>query len=84
LTLLDTGPSNDEALETLAEGLRRAGVRVEDIELVLATHHHLDHVGLAGAIKRASGATVAVLGDVADYVADYHTASSSIAPSRGG
>jgi glyoxylase-like metal-dependent hydrolase (beta-lactamase superfamily II) len=72
LTLLDTGPSNDEAMKTLAEGLRRAGVRVEDIEVVLATHHHLDHVGLAGAIKRASGATVAVLGDVADYVADYH------------
>jgi glyoxylase-like metal-dependent hydrolase (beta-lactamase superfamily II) len=72
LTLLDTGPSSDEALKTLEDGLGRAGVRVEDIELVLATHHHLDHVGLAGAIKRASGATVAVLGDVADYVADHH------------
>jgi glyoxylase-like metal-dependent hydrolase (beta-lactamase superfamily II) len=71
LTLLDTGPNNDEALQALEGGLRRLGVRVSDIELVLATHHHLDHVGLAGAIQRASGATLAVLGGVADYAADY-------------
>jgi glyoxylase-like metal-dependent hydrolase (beta-lactamase superfamily II) len=45
---------------------------VQDLELVLATHHHLDHVGLAAAIQRASGATVAVLDGVADYVAGYH------------
>jgi glyoxylase-like metal-dependent hydrolase (beta-lactamase superfamily II) len=72
LTLLDTGPSNEEALSALEAGLRTAGVRLADIELVLATHHHLDHIGLAGAVKRASGATVAVLAGVADYAADYH------------
>jgi glyoxylase-like metal-dependent hydrolase (beta-lactamase superfamily II) len=71
LTLLDTGPMNDEALTALEDGLRRAGVRLEDIELVLATHHHLDHVGLAATVKRRSGAPVAVLGDVADYTHDY-------------
>jgi glyoxylase-like metal-dependent hydrolase (beta-lactamase superfamily II) len=71
LTLLDTGPMNDEALTALEAGLRRAGVRLEDIELVLATHHHLDHVGLAATVKRRSGAPVAVLGDVADYTRDY-------------
>ena len=37
LTLVDTGPRDDEALAALEAGLRRAGVRVEDIELVL--HH---------------------------------------------
>jgi glyoxylase-like metal-dependent hydrolase (beta-lactamase superfamily II) len=72
LTLLDAGPSNEEALSALEVGLRRAGVRLADIELVLATHHHLDHVGLAGAVKRASGASIAVLASVADYAADYH------------
>jgi len=39
--------------------------------LVLATHHHLDHVGLAATIQRRSGATVAVLGRVADYAERY-------------
>jgi glyoxylase-like metal-dependent hydrolase (beta-lactamase superfamily II) len=72
LTLVDAGPNSDAAMEALEAGLRAAGVRVEDIELVLATHHHLDHVGLAPAVRRRSGATVAVLDAVADYVADYH------------
>src|SRR4029079_4921249 len=72
LTLIDTGPSNEEALSALETGLRDAGVRLADIELVLGTHHHLDHVGLAAAIKRASGATIAVADGGADYAADHH------------
>jgi glyoxylase-like metal-dependent hydrolase (beta-lactamase superfamily II) len=71
LTLVDTGPRNDEALDELERGLRSCGIRLEDIELVLATHHHLDHVGLAATIRRRSGATVAVLDSLADYGADY-------------
>jgi glyoxylase-like metal-dependent hydrolase (beta-lactamase superfamily II) len=71
LTLLDTGPRDDAALSALEEGLRRARMRLEDIELVLATHHHLDHVGLAATIQRRSGAVVAVLDRVADYARRY-------------
>jgi len=71
VTLIDTGPRDDAALAALEAGLRRHGLRVEDIELVLATHHHLDHVGLAATIQRRSGATVAVLDRTADYGARY-------------
>ncbi len=71
VTLIDTGPRDDGALAALEAGLRREGLRVEDIELVLATHHHLDHVGLTATIQRRSGATVAVLDRVADYCARY-------------
>jgi glyoxylase-like metal-dependent hydrolase (beta-lactamase superfamily II) len=71
LTLIDTGPRDDAALSALEDGLRREGLRLEDIELVLATHHHLDHVGLAATIQRRSGAIVAVLDRVADYVERY-------------
>jgi glyoxylase-like metal-dependent hydrolase (beta-lactamase superfamily II) len=71
LTLIDTGPREDGALAALEDGLRREGLRLEDIELVLATHHHLDHVGLTATIKRRSGATVAVLDRVADYAERY-------------
>lgn len=70
LTLVDAGPADDAAYEALRAGLRDEGVRLEDIELVLGTHHHLDHVGLAPAIREASGAEIAVLGEAADYVAD--------------
>ena len=71
VTLIDTGPREDGALAALESGLRREGLRVEDIELVLATHHHLDHVGLAATIQRRAGATVAVLDRMADYGARY-------------
>src|SRR3954447_4282747 len=71
LTLIDTGPRDDAALSALERGLRREGLRIEDIELVLATHHHIDHVGLAATIRRRSGAVVAALDRVADYVERY-------------
>src|SRR3954465_6021351 len=77
LTLIDTGPREDRALAALEAGprprglrpgggVRREGLRLEDVELVLATHHHLDHVGLAATIQRRAGATVAALGRTAD------------------
>ena len=58
ITLIDTGPRDDGALAALEAGLRGQRLRVEDIELLLATHHHLDHVGLAATIQRRSGAAV--------------------------
>jgi glyoxylase-like metal-dependent hydrolase (beta-lactamase superfamily II) len=71
LTLVDTGPRDDAALTALEAGLRREGLRVEDLELVLVTHHHLDHVGLAATIKRRSGAVLAALDRVAAYTERY-------------
>jgi glyoxylase-like metal-dependent hydrolase (beta-lactamase superfamily II) len=72
LTLVDTGPRDDAALAALEEEVRREGLRVEDVELVLATHHHIDHIGLAATIQRRSGAVVAALDRVADYAQRYH------------
>ena len=72
LTLVDTGPREELAFAALERGLARVGVRVEDVELILATHHHLDHVGLAAAIKRRSGARIAALDGVATYAERYH------------
>src|SRR5690349_19799193 len=52
VTVVDTGPRSDEALDALERGLRVRGLALEDVELVLGTHHHHDHVGLAATIKR--------------------------------
>jgi glyoxylase-like metal-dependent hydrolase (beta-lactamase superfamily II) len=71
LTLIDTGPRTDEALSALEAGLRQEGLRIEDIELVLPTHHHLDHTGLTATIVARSGAQVAALDRTADYGAHY-------------
>jgi glyoxylase-like metal-dependent hydrolase (beta-lactamase superfamily II) len=67
VTLIDTGPRSAEALAALEAGLRIRGLALEDIELVIGTHHHHDHVGLAATIKRRSGARIAVLDRAADY-----------------
>jgi glyoxylase-like metal-dependent hydrolase (beta-lactamase superfamily II) len=71
LTLIDSGPRSDAALSALEAGLRREGLRVEDIELVVPTHHHLDHTGLIATIVARSGARVAALDRAADYGAHY-------------
>jgi glyoxylase-like metal-dependent hydrolase (beta-lactamase superfamily II) len=71
VTLVDTGPRGDEALSALEAGLRLAGLHLDDIELVLITHHHVDHTGLAATIARRSGARVAAYERAAAYGGDY-------------
>jgi glyoxylase-like metal-dependent hydrolase (beta-lactamase superfamily II) len=71
LTLVDTGPRSDAALAALERGLQQRGLRVEHVELVIGTHHHHDHVGLAATIQRRSGARLAIASRAADYCADY-------------
>ena len=72
LTLIDAGPSNAQASEALDAGLAAHGYAVDQIELLLITHHHLDHAGLAQAIKDRSGATVAAHRTTAQWGAAYH------------
>ena len=42
-------------------------MRLEDLELVLVTHHHLDHSGLAATIAARSGARIAAYERAAAY-----------------
>jgi glyoxylase-like metal-dependent hydrolase (beta-lactamase superfamily II) len=58
LAIVDTGPATPEALTALEAQLRTHGVAIEDLEVVVLTHHHLDHSGLATAIKERSGAEI--------------------------
>jgi glyoxylase-like metal-dependent hydrolase (beta-lactamase superfamily II) len=71
LTLVDAGLRDDAARSALEQGLRKHGVRVEDLELVLLTHAHVEHVGLAPEIRERSGARVAALHPVADRCATH-------------
>ena len=60
LTLIDTGPRTNEALEALRAQLRAAGLIISDIARVILTHTHEDHCGLARIIQEESGARVHV------------------------
>lgn len=70
LTLVDAGPLMDETEARLEEGLAALGVAVEDLELIVLTHQHDDHVGLAGELQRRSGAEVAATARLAAFLAD--------------
>jgi glyoxylase-like metal-dependent hydrolase (beta-lactamase superfamily II) len=72
LTLVDTGPANEAAFATLEEQLRANGVALTDIELILVTHHHLDHSGQAARIKELSGAAIAAHRGTASWGREYH------------
>jgi glyoxylase-like metal-dependent hydrolase (beta-lactamase superfamily II) len=74
LTLVDPGPLRHTTRVALEEGLRGLGLRVEDTELVVVTHQHHDHAGLAAEVARRSGARVAATAKLATYLGDYERA----------
>lgn len=46
LTLVDAGINTPEAKAIFETGLKEAGYKLSDIEQVILTHHHPDHIGL--------------------------------------
>jgi glyoxylase-like metal-dependent hydrolase (beta-lactamase superfamily II) len=69
LTLIDSGPNSGKALDELEQALDRRGRKIEEIGLVVLTHQHIDHIGLAAIIARRSGAEVAALDRLAPLLA---------------
>jgi glyoxylase-like metal-dependent hydrolase (beta-lactamase superfamily II) len=71
LTLVDSGPNSAKALDELEQALAARGHAIEDIELLVITHQHIDHFGLAAILARRSGAEVAALDRLAPFLASY-------------
>ncbi len=71
LTLLDSGPNSAKAMDELEQALAARGHAVEDIELLIVSHQHIDHFGLASILARRSGAEVAALDALAPYLARF-------------
>ncbi|WP_129977822.1 MBL fold metallo-hydrolase [Rhodococcus sp. Q1] len=60
VVLVDVGWNDDRSWAALQNGLATAGLSVTDVEGVVVTHFHPDHVGLTGRIQEASGCWVAM------------------------
>jgi glyoxylase-like metal-dependent hydrolase (beta-lactamase superfamily II) len=61
LTLIDSGPNSAKALDELEQALAARGHAIEDLGLLVITHQHIDHFGLAAILARRSGAEVVAL-----------------------
>ena len=62
LTLIDTGANSGKGLDELEHQLAEHGRSIEELELLILTHQHIDHIGLAEIIASRSGAEVAAIG----------------------
>jgi glyoxylase-like metal-dependent hydrolase (beta-lactamase superfamily II) len=71
ITMIDAGWDTEDAWTALNGGLARAEFAIGDVKSVLVTHIHPDHYGLAGRVREASGAWVAL-----------HPADAKILPER--
>jgi glyoxylase-like metal-dependent hydrolase (beta-lactamase superfamily II) len=71
LTLIDTGPNSGKSLDELEQALARHDRRIEDLELIVLTHQHMDHLGLLEILLRRSGAEVAALDLLAPYLRSF-------------
>ncbi len=71
LTLIDTGPNSGKSLDELEQALARLGRRIEDLELIVLTHQHMDHLGLLEILARRSGAEVAALYLLGPYLRSF-------------
>jgi glyoxylase-like metal-dependent hydrolase (beta-lactamase superfamily II) len=71
LTLVDAGPNSATSFDELTSGLAALGHSLEDIELVVLTHQHIDHLGLVSLVAQRSGAEVAALDVAVPFVANY-------------
>lgn len=70
VTLIDTGVALDSTFEALQAGLREHRLEIGDIQRVILTHKHIDHIGNAWRIQRQGGAQIVIHENDADDVTD--------------
>jgi glyoxylase-like metal-dependent hydrolase (beta-lactamase superfamily II) len=71
LTLVDTGPNSGTSLDELERQLAALGRSIDEIELVILSHQHIDHLGLVEIIASRSGADVAAIDVVVPLVENF-------------
>jgi glyoxylase-like metal-dependent hydrolase (beta-lactamase superfamily II) len=71
--LFDCGPNSGTALGSLETQLRALGYALDDLGMIVFTHHHGDHVGLGAEIVRRTAAPVACLDLCATVLEDWET-----------
>jgi glyoxylase-like metal-dependent hydrolase (beta-lactamase superfamily II) len=71
LTIVDVGPNSGKALDELERALGDHGHRIEDLERIVITHQHIDHLGLVDILARRSNAEVCALDLLAPLIENF-------------
>ena len=71
LTLIDAGPNTGTALDALERALQARGYRLEDLERIVLTHQHMDHIGLIQLVADRAGAEVLGFAPLQPLLRDY-------------
>ena len=77
LALIDCGPNSPATLLALERELEARGYKLADIGLVVVSHQHMDHLGLVQTLVQLTGAEVACIDVLADYVEHYDVESAA-------
>ena len=71
LTLVDAGPNSATSFDELQRGIAGLGHALEDIELVIITHQHIDHFGLVSLVAARAEAEVAVIEPAVPFIENF-------------
>ena len=77
LTLIDSGPNSGTSLDALQHQLRALGHSIADLELIVISHQHIDHIGLVSILASHSGAEVAAIDRLVPFVESYGDAAAA-------
>jgi glyoxylase-like metal-dependent hydrolase (beta-lactamase superfamily II) len=77
LTLVDAGPNSGTSFDELQRGLATRGHALADIELVIITHQHIDHLGLVSLVAAHSEAEVAAIDVAVPVVESFSTEAAA-------
>lgn len=66
-TLVDSGENTPGSWEALQTGLTEAGLQITDIDRIVITHAHVDHIGMAARVAEVADAEVWVSDKCRDW-----------------
>jgi len=70
VVLIDSGEHTKESYLALVDGLGQNGIKVQDLDRLILTHAHVDHIGMAERVADQANATVWVSEKVYDWAVD--------------
>lgn len=85
LTLIDPGPKTSKAIDALNMALGKLRISLKDVERLIFTHRHVDHMGMGNRIKMISNAETYIHESEKDAASNFYeefdkTVKSFLAP----